>query len=103
MPHPQHLNALQQLQPNLAESAGEYHCSDFDWDELRREVEAQRAQEPSEEAPVQPWQYDPRNWERFHARDNASARFYKERRCEAQHSAPQGSQVRLHVPVGFRT
>ena len=62
----------------LAESAGEYHCSDFDWEELRKEVE--NRQGLSDEAPVQPWEYDPANWEKFHARDNATARFYKERR-----------------------
>lgn len=40
---------------------------------------------------AEPWAPDPRSWEKFHARDNATARFYKERRCSlpprtAQHA-----------------
>ena len=37
------------------------------------------------------WQYDKGCWEAFHARDNATARFYKERRSPAAHGAMKHS------------
>ncbi|KAL3133398.1 hypothetical protein ABBQ38_007267 [Trebouxia sp. C0009 RCD-2024] len=96
-------------------AAAEYHCNDFDWEQLKQEAEAMLAersaqrQEPTAAPPGQQtlppdsggettaaclplhqqqqqqqaassWQYEKGCWEAFHARDNATARFYKERR-----------------------
>ncbi|CAL8467539.1 g7077 [Coccomyxa elongata] len=68
-------------------AASEYHSNDFDWEDLRAEVEAlsNEQQQPKEThscngLTTKPWIPDPRSWEKFHARDNATARFYKERR-----------------------
>ena len=44
-------------------SAAEYHCNDFDWEDLRAEGEAQQ-QTPREGPPPRPWSYDPASWER---------------------------------------
>lgn len=45
-------------------TAAEYHCNDFDWEDLRAEVDARR-HTPTEGAPPQPWSYDPATWERW--------------------------------------
>lgn len=40
----------------------------------------QKQQQQQQQQAVSSWQYEKGCWEAFHARDNATARFYKERR-----------------------
>ena len=63
--------------------AGAYHDADFDWEEhaeaARPLLEARLAAAQAAQAPSDPPAY-PARWASFHARDNASSRFYQERR-----------------------
>ncbi|KAK9823986.1 hypothetical protein WJX72_006802 [[Myrmecia] bisecta] len=68
---------------DASEAAREYHCQDFAWEDIREEAEAvleRRRREAAQRSAQAGWTYDAGSWEEFHARENSTARFYKERR-----------------------